>query len=642
MSAVPRAIAALFMLTTGLMPVASAQAQGTATLSVTRLAITTSAAGIEVDANLSITGPIAPAQVRLSVAGAPIATRSGLDTSTAPTGGVVRTFPATSAVAADQTLSIPIRTTLGRLAAGAYPSRWELRSGGTTVASIDLLISVLSSRTTTATPVTWLWPIIDRPHRGIDGVFIDDLLATQIAPEGRLTQLVTLARDQHVVFVIDPGLIAAIEDMSDGYQVIESERQIEREPSIDAQQWLALVQEVTLGRDVLVLPYGDPDLASLARLDGPRSVDARSVGVSLVARVLDRAPATLITDTAWPTGGRLSTALISFLTDAGYASVLTNSRELPAPAGSTFTPSARTSSADALEPLVADAVISTFLAAPDLPTATRVLAEVATIATERPAQPRSQLLLPPRLWNPSPAAVRLLLGQLQSHLQSWSALRATPGQERDAFRFTATPYSSSHLDTAQSAWRDVEATEMVLGLALEEANLLAQGALAGVLREGTPPGLLQQLRTSARGLVNRVRILPGRYTLTAKEQQIPVTVVNDFDHPARVFVLIEPHAPRVLAQQTAAVEVPARGRAQVLVPITSVATGLVAADAHLLTSAGARYGDGQVLTFDVRSIGPVANWVLLGSTGLLALAVALRLTRRIRQVRRERAATMSV
>lgn len=623
---------AVLLLFTSMAP--AAHGSEPATIQITSITFPTTAAGHGVDVSLRLTGPLERWQLRLSVASAPSATRGSLANPDLPT-RVVQTL-AGDDLLANQVRDVSVRASLGRIPVGAYASRIELVSGSRTVDAVSFFTPVLTASGARATPIAWIWPIIDRPHRGIDGVFLDDQLADEVAPGGRLDLLVRTGSRAEVTWLIDPSLIADVEALGQSHRVSASGELQPRDGNPDAQQWLGELRAATTGRDVIVLPYGDPDLVSISTLDASRLAEARTAGVTVVAKALDRAPATLLTDVAVPSGGRLTPALVAGLRGAGFSTLLTTSREIPAMEGSTFTPSARGSTVEGVVPGIADAVASTWLARTDVSEATRVLGEVATVTAERPAQPRPQVLLPPRLWNPTPATVSVLMNALAPHLRPWTELLATAPQTRAPIAYSGTPFSSTHFAVAQAGWRDVKATEAVLGLTLADARLRAGASLASALREATPPGLLQMIAASGRALVNGVHVLPGRYTLTAKEQQIPVTVVNEFDQPARVFVVVAPHAPRVIARQTQAVEVPARGRTQVLVPITSVATGLVAADAFLLSSDGRRFGDGEVLTFDVRSIGPVAGWVLIGSTALLALAVALRLTRRIRQVGRER------
>ena len=77
-------------------------------------------------------------------------------------------------------------------------------------------------------PVNVLWPLVDWPHLGVGGVFLDDDLATAISPGGRLSTLVdgltapgaAHPPDDSITLAIDPGLLDELDRMSRGYLVL--------------------------------------------------------------------------------------------------------------------------------------------------------------------------------------------------------------------------------------------------------------------------------------------------------------------------------------------------------------------------------------------------------------------------------------
>lgn len=631
---IAQSFAVILLLFPAILVLPTASAASTPAIALESLTLQASAAGQQVQARVSVTGPLKTWSVRLVVSPEAMPTRSSLDAPVQPA-GINATVNGASVLHDGERTSVSIRASLERLSVGAHPARVELLNGSQVVAHADFYLSPLSGAGK-STPIVWLWPITERPHRGVDGVFFDEELLVALDKGGRLDRLVERGAGEPIVWVIDPALLVAAEDLSKGYTLWDAGKVVEREGSVAAARWLTEIATATANREVIVLPYGDPDLASLSQLRGSEISNYQSAGTEIVARLLDRSPASLRSDVAWPRNGRVSSTLLTDLKRAGYTSFISTSREFANIEGATFTPSARAASINAMTPVISDAVASSWLARPSIVESTRALAEIATISAERPNQARLQVLAPPRSWDPEPASLTYIQEQVRTSLTSYSAALRARAQSRGEIAYSATLFSSPHLDAARSNWKAVSSAESALGVSITSPYLLAVGPLTTALAENTPSGLLAQCAQSSRAFVNHVRVLPGRYTLTAKEQEIPVTVVNEFDQPVTVSVSIRPHAPRITTERAEPIEIPARGRTQVLVPITAVATGLVAADAYLITANGKQYGDGQVLTFDVRSIGPVADWILWGSTALLALAVALRLTRRIRAVRRLR------
>ena len=84
-----------------------------------------------------------------------------------------------------------------------------------------------TSSPTSAHPVVLnqLWPLVDGPHIGVGGVFLNDRLAADIAPGGRLgvilTDLMTLNTGaSSTTVVVDPELLEEIQQMSVGYRVM--------------------------------------------------------------------------------------------------------------------------------------------------------------------------------------------------------------------------------------------------------------------------------------------------------------------------------------------------------------------------------------------------------------------------------------
>ncbi len=78
-------------------------------------------------------------------------------------------------------------------------------------------------------PVNVVWPLVDRPHFGVAGVFLDDNLSASISPGGRLATLVdgltgptarTLPSNT-VTVVIDPQLLDELDRMTAEYRVVD-------------------------------------------------------------------------------------------------------------------------------------------------------------------------------------------------------------------------------------------------------------------------------------------------------------------------------------------------------------------------------------------------------------------------------------
>jgi hypothetical protein len=97
--------------------------------------------------------------------------------------------------------------------------------------------------------------ITEPTHRLSDGVFFDDQLSFELAPTGRLGQLVYLPSPGVRSWQVDPATISEIVAMSAGYGVIDGGVAAGQ---IIAQQWLAQFIKVSKPAKVSYIAYGNP------------------------------------------------------------------------------------------------------------------------------------------------------------------------------------------------------------------------------------------------------------------------------------------------------------------------------------------------------------------------------------------------
>ena len=145
----------------------------------------------------------------------------------------------------------------------------------------------------------------------------------------------------------------------------------------------------------------------------------------------------------------------------------------------------------------------------------------------------------------------------------------------------------------------------------------------------------QYLSISLNGAVDRlekkVKVLPGQYTLTSTNEKIPVTVVNEFDAPAEVILILKANNARIVIDTAKKVTLAEKSRKQILISAKAVANGKVRVEARLETEKGARYGEIKYLEFSISMIGPVITWVMAGAGILLVSASGIQIYRRTRK-----------
>ena len=156
-----------------------------------------------------------------------------------------------------------------------------------------------------------------------------------------------------------------------------------------------------------------------------------------------------------------------------------------------------------------------------------------------------------------------------------------------------------------------------------------------LLNPDLPRKKVQYLAILLNGTVDRlekkVKVLPGKYTLTSTNEQIPVTIVNEFSAPAEVVLILHAENARIVIDTAKRVTLAENSRKQVLITAKAVANGKVRVDARLETIKGARYGEPKSLQFSISMIGPVITWVMVGAGILLVGASGIQIYRRARR-----------
>ncbi|MFI1681602.1 DUF6049 family protein [Streptomyces sp. NPDC020607] len=224
----------------------------------------------------------------------------------------------------------------------------------------------------TKTKTTYLWPLTTATHltakTGSDElqtpVFKNDDLADELAPGGRLEQLLSLGSRLDVTWVVDPDLLASVEAMTKNYRVENPDGKTTRagkQQSV-ASEWLNDLQAAVKGKKVVALPFADPDLASLAHTGKAVSgslghlKEATDAGYKAVTTILQVKPST---DFAWPADGAIDPSVVDVATSAGAHTVIARSDSLRETNGLQYSPSAARPIGGGTTAVVADARLST-------------------------------------------------------------------------------------------------------------------------------------------------------------------------------------------------------------------------------------------------------------------------------------------
>lgn len=432
----------------------------------------------------------------------------------------------------------------------------------------------------TSTPATTVLPpdpsSVDR---------LEDATATgeRLAQTARL-----LAETPHVSAVVDPALLAQ--------SALAGPR---------ARQWSHEVAQVLAERDVLSLPWADPDVAAIAH--GARPDLAAAAGAA--ARTwTEQTGAGDVPVVLWGTGARTpDEATVSLATNAGAAAFVLPVADVDdAEAAVTARTQVRAGGTN-VAALAPDAVLTHLLTDPrsvepgasPATAVQRTLAELA-VATRQESGPPDVLLAPDREWVPDVAYTTTLLDALDA--APWVRLRPA-STLLDGAAQTRTPASDSAVDDAELPPGQVQvlAAARERTLAFADVTSEPETLLAGVDQEVLAPLAVawRADRTGRDALVAAVVadldartsglaiVQPRTANIFGSSTDARMTVRNDLDVPVTVQLVVTPGKTCLEARPVAPVDVAARDETSVVVRFVAHANCEVRVFAHLETVDGA-------------------------------------------------------
>ncbi|MEV6614606.1 DUF6049 family protein [Streptomyces sp. NPDC051051] len=571
-------------------------------------------------------------------------------------------------VAQQFSISVPVdELDLG--ADGVYPLGVSL-SGETSAKPWEQVLGIQRTflpwqpdQADTRTRTTVLWPLVSDVHMtaetGSDEqqtpVFLNDDLAAEISPGGRLDQLLSLGRTLDVTWVIDPDLLASVDAMTERYDILAGDTITAGKHQAVASQWLAALQEAVRGKQVVALPYADPDLASLAHsgtsVTGSLSQlkAATDVAAETVETILHVTPST---DFAWPVEGAVDPSIVKVATSAGADKVIARGDSLTENGGLSYTPSAARPIGGGTTAVVADARLSQAFQS-DLTTASastlavqEFLAQSLALNLQSDKQ-RSIVVAPQRMPTAAQAqamaeAVTALQGGAWSQAQQLTAAataKPDPGATTKVPSRSAYPASLAKRELPRSAFVDIATTQDRLDnfkvILTDESRVVTpfgravnremstswrgRTAAASSFRQG-----VQAYLTTLAGQVKLIE--KSELKLSGRSATIPVTVQNNLVQGVERLVLrltsTNPTRLEIGGKAYDEQPIAVSGGHSTTVKFTTSANanGQAAVVAQLYTEDGRAYG--APVTFDVKVTEITATVMLVIGGGVLLLVLA--------------------
>lgn len=497
-------------------------------------------------------------------------------------------------------------------------------------------------------PVALLWPLAAAPSLLPDGRLVDDALAGEVAPGGRLDRLLDIADDAPVTWVVDPDLVATLLAMADGYETVRPSG--DGSGAADAQRFLdRLAETLASAEDVRRLPAADPDVggAFAAGIDGPTVAAALADGLddpaadTLAGRPLP--PLALLVDR--PVTSRM---LGAYLRSGLPTSVLATDA-VTAPSADGRETVSRPRARDVAAFVARMPPVGTDGAAERGALAARqwMLATSAVQATVSDQQPGIVVADGPR-WSPAP-------GEAEALLAAWLAAEWIEPVSLDSLPVEPTDSDGSPTVTLAADQRPEplpESTVEGLARVLADTQRLKALLVEPLLDEPDVPAVVARTISYAwqadpgsgesylASLTSEVvdaesqisLVVSPAITLASRSGRFPITLVND----AAVDVLVgvdftSQNSSRLRVENIAPIVLTAGEKRTVTATALATANGRLQVTARLVTSEDSGVGTPVTTIVDVTNVGAL-GFTVIGIGGALLVAALARSRWRARRV----------
>lgn len=685
---------------------AAARAGGRLSVAITSVSPQIARPGQTVTVSGIVTNPTSTAWAGLSVqlwsASTPLRDRTAMTTyltEPPPTNvdypvGKARSVGSTVPAHSTRTWSLRLRTRqVGMRDFGVYPLAAELSGGDVELESRTFLPywpGKKAAKGIRPLRLSWVWPLIDTPHRAACPALRNNSLAHSLAPGGRLGGLLAVgqtaaARRARLTWVIDPSLVSDAQLMTRPYKVgggSTCSGAKSMPASKDAQTWYGGVRSVARQQNFFVTPYADVDVAALAHqgLNGDLA-SAFTDGKATARRLLgasQRTTPAVSQGIAWPPAGTADYSVLEGLAAKDLVrTVILDSTMMPPASPLPYTPTAVTSTPDGLgtrlHVLLADQTLTSILGEPrgeipgTVPGPSRAtgssglahasvfakdqwfLAETAMIAAEAPHLRRSVVVAPPRRWDPPADLAGALLAStgkapwlratslaslLTSHRRHTGPPRRQPPQRRKSAGELRAPL----LRQVRHLTGDVRLLGSILTsggdgyLSTAIAAIESSAWRGGKGSQRQAGQLLHQVSSYVFSQLQQVKIIdPLRVTLGGKSGAIPVSVSNRLNHAIRVKLEVKvPSSGRVtIGHFPDIVTVQPGNQRTIKVPVQSAAAGSTTLTLRLATPAGrALPVKAAPLTVQATHFGTLAIVIIVVALVVFLITAAGRAIRR--------------
>ncbi len=166
---------------------------------------------------------------------------------------------------------------------------------------------------------------------------------------------------------------------------------------------------------------------------------------------------------------------------------------------------------------------------------------------------------------------------------------------------------------------------------LEEYQLRLVKLLNPNLDEKLFIDLLKDYDKSISLMRAKLKVKNSKFTVTSSKEELPITVVNDFDQVVRLKLSSRAMNSKVSIAQIEEIELEAKSKKQILLPIEVFAAGDSRLLVQLTNLENKPVGYPVYIDLKLSVISPVATWITTAAAVLLFIAALVQSVRRVRR-----------
>ena len=142
---------------------------------------------------------------------------------------------------------------------------------------------------------------------------------------------------------------------------------------------------------------------------------------------------------------------------------------------------------------------------------------------------------------------------------------------------------------------------------------------------------MQDFNKSITQIRGKLKITKTKFTITSSEQDLPITIVNDFTSPVKLKLSIRAQNSKVVVTPIDEVQIDGSSKQQILLPVQVLASGESGLLVQLTNAQNKPVGYPVNINLKLSVISPVATWITSGAAVLLFIAALVQSLRRARR-----------